>query len=130
MLNCNCLSCPDNAELLNTGFCRCKTGFYLASNGKDCLKCDPKCESCSGPSDNECLSCNLNASLTNNRCDCNNGFYLSSNNVCLACSSNCQKCTANGGCNLCSTGFSLGGNPPKCTLASGYFLFVPKISAS
>ena len=53
-----CRTCWDpNAEKLKTGFCACKSSFYLNSTSKTCISCDNTCKTCSGPSEFDCLSC-------------------------------------------------------------------------
>ena len=52
----NCLTCKDaNAEVKGDGSCGCKVGFYLS--GTTCLPCHSSCETCSGRTSNDCLSC-------------------------------------------------------------------------
>jgi len=41
-----------------------------------CRKCSESCETCSGPANNECLSCKAQAQLQENKCQSGNQLVL------------------------------------------------------
>lgn len=56
----NCLSCPDS-KVLNNFTCidKCPAGTYAADKdgGRQCIQCHPVCDTCYGPSMDNCLVC-------------------------------------------------------------------------
>ena len=66
--NLECKKCQPNFLLLN-GKCLhdCPKGYYKGEIGYDhhktCLKCYYSCKTCTGPNDNQCLSCYEDATL-------------------------------------------------------------------
>lgn len=61
----NCLTCYEDAEKDEYGYCNCKEGFYYEQDRDDCTlqpctvcrMCHPTCKTCYGPDDNFCESC-------------------------------------------------------------------------
>jgi hypothetical protein len=51
-------------------------GYYDDGLSLICLKCDRTCQKCSGGSNNNCLSCKNNSSLSGTQCFCNIGEKL------------------------------------------------------
>lgn len=51
--------------------------MYLDISDNSCKQCDISCLLCTGPSFNECSSCDTGYTLINNTCsiDCSIGFY-------------------------------------------------------
>jgi len=108
------------------GKCRCALGFY--SSFGDCLPCDPTCETCNGPNDEDCLTCKV-IDLEPNEdgyCECPTGqtFYqnyticaiecdenefLDDNDTCRTCAYECSSCWGPGNdqCYECDDGFEL-----------------------
>ncbi|KAL4464778.1 hypothetical protein ABPG74_011339 [Tetrahymena malaccensis] len=110
----------------NTCIAGCPQGFYPDSLSQKCQICHPFCSTCTGPSQQECQSCNFpyifNAAAytcTDRKCDlscatcfglaannclkCFKGFYLDGNNTCQQCSPQCQECYgSNDQCIKCS----------------------------
>ena len=97
----NCLSCPTGKYLLasNNSCVSCDVdGYYLDSATQTCNICDPDCETCSGSSATNCLSCYTGKYLltANNSCvSCNvNGYYQDiSTQTCKTCDTTCQTCS-------------------------------------
>ena len=51
--------------------------------GLKCVGCHPDCETCSGPGDNECLTCGGRKTLDDlNFCVCNDNFISNENGTC------------------------------------------------
>eukprot|EP01017_Pseudomicrothorax_dubius_P025332 TRINITY_DN2723_c0_g2_i1.p1 TRINITY_DN2723_c0_g2~~TRINITY_DN2723_c0_g2_i1.p1 ORF type:complete len:450 (+),score=98.59 TRINITY_DN2723_c0_g2_i1:41-1390(+) len=80
--NDQCTTCTTNAQLAG-GACICKDGFYKKSEKPlvcaKLEKCHDTCKTCSGPSENECLTCPENAELIEDKkgkhCECKKGYY-------------------------------------------------------
>ena len=107
-----CITCVANLFLLNSiclNFCppyyysniqacfqdNCESGFYLEVSGT-CAACNSSCQTCNGPSNQNCLLCIdktllLNAGVCVS--NCLSGFYNNSQINCLPCNSNCQNCS-------------------------------------
>lgn len=46
----------------------CPDGFYGDEDSNDCEECHSDCVTCSGPEDNDCLSCEERKTLENGEC--------------------------------------------------------------
>lgn len=109
-----CLTCPENAGL-RLGKCICRYGYAQSSDLLSCVKCASTCGSCDGPNASSCTSCKGNASLIpgtlSSSCNCDTGFYLSSDSWCLSCHSSCKACNGPSAsqCTLCPPGLTLSG---------------------
>lgn len=96
----------------------CPDGYYGQKSNNTCLKCDSRCELCTGPSNSTCSVCKTDSnsvmhylvygsSICSDTCPPGQ-FADSSSFKCLLCDSNCdtcvdtsKKCTS---CNLTSSG--------------------------
>ena len=118
-----CVQCPSNCtQCAQSNVCTvCAEGFFwdksackpipncsLSSffNGTACVPCNPKCARCWGTSNTQCFSCQKDYFLRNSSCtelmaDCTPGFFLSSNNTCELCNSNCSACLNSTFCLSC-----------------------------
>lgn len=114
----DCTACVDpNAE--TSGFpgpCDCMAGFYDRDDTEviDCVQCNEHCITCSGDSEQSCLSCADNAFLTpldpvnsdSGHCTCNDGFFplFNPNFFCEVCDLSCRTCddTSPQNCLSCS----------------------------
>ena len=108
-----CFSCAQGNYLYsgnNTCLRSCPDGYYADSTTLTCKACfsissitgryNRSCKTCSGPSQNECLSC-FSPSLYNPKfhtcqssCSCQGSFYYDSiQQACGSCSASCDFCT-------------------------------------
>jgi hypothetical protein len=84
---------------LTTRYCACPAQKF--SNASGCFACHSECESCSGPNNNNCLSCPSGLKLTvQNTCGCPINSSLSSGGTCI-----CKSGSYNNGtdCQLCDS---------------------------
>ena len=101
-----CTSCFD-LFYLSSNQCLCIDGYYLNQSLRD--KCNVTCKTCSGPDDNNCLSCFSRAKLKSNfSCVCDLNYFMKSG-ICLSCYSACSTCFDNiqGSCTSCKEGLIL-----------------------
>lgn len=84
--------------------------------GDNCLKCDPVCLTCNGPTETSCLTCPENTFLAkNNTCvaKCPEG-QVGVNGKCISCEDiNCKECGENRKCKTCKDPFVLSNNTCK-----------------
>ncbi|EAR84803.2 zinc finger lsd1 subclass family protein (macronuclear) [Tetrahymena thermophila SB210] len=95
----------------------CRNDQYFNKASNSCIQCNKDCQQCSGPNNNQCLSCNPPKILQGTQCQgsCDNGFYASSNNKCLPCDPNCQTCVnSSTECITCPPGKLLDTVSKKC----------------
>jgi proprotein convertase subtilisin/kexin type 5 len=107
------------------------------SSGNKCSDCHATCLKCTGPNDNQCLTCSQVTSykylyltlVPNKYCltTCYDvGHYADSSNICVICDIKCTKCTDSGSnnCNACISGYFLKSTScltaTKCTDNFGY----------
>ena len=95
----NCLTCPPGLYLdVGTTSCNanCPDYFYHDSSEWICHQCHSRCESCSGPEENKCLSCSSSLTLTSDgkcRMTCGDGYYMDSDmDMCTKCHPACKLC--------------------------------------
>lgn len=107
--------CPANTFYLN-GSCisECPIGYFLNTTFQKCAQCNPTCQTCSGISEYQCLSCNSSAFYNKDLTTCyeNCPFYYYANNntmECLRCSSHCVECLDNKACIICTNNSKLVG---------------------
>ncbi|EAS06080.3 furin-like repeat protein (macronuclear) [Tetrahymena thermophila SB210] len=124
----SCTSCITNSSLNASkgNFCYCNDGYYFTydwttSSGL-CLPCNNFCQTCSGPSITDCLTCKESYKLSNNICVnvCQtNQFWDFSQHKCVNCSECCSSCTgpSSNQCSSCQAGL-LTYNSPVCTFNS------------
>ena len=84
--NPGCLSC------LSSQCFQCSPAYYLDSN-YTCQPCSSSCQTCNGPNNTNCLSCQ-------------NGFFLA-NQSCFTCDLTCQTCNSSQ-CLTCNSGGVIG----------------------
>ena len=108
----NCKRCKENyypSPFLNTS---CftndekKENWYFNTTLLAFDLCDDSCKSCSGPNNNQCLTCKTNLFLYNNKCleKCPNGTFALKKEVngieyyftCAKCYENCNSCKEKG----------------------------------
>ena len=110
--NHNCKKCKDNyypSPVLNTSCFTIeekKENWYFNTTLLAFDFCDDSCKSCSGPNNNQCLSCEANLFLYNNQCleKCPNGTFALKKEVngidyyftCAKCYENCNSCKEKG----------------------------------
>lgn len=73
--------------------------------------CHLSCQTCRGPHMDECNSCYKSYYLHNAHClvSCPQGFYPVNNTMtCKSCPPKCTKCSSDGVCMMCQTGYLLG----------------------
>lgn len=78
------------------------TAEYLEDG--NCKPCHSTCETCNGPTEQACLSCNSPFILQNTKCvaACEKGFYLGANSpMCSTCHHSCSSCTSRRNCTEC-----------------------------
>ncbi len=68
-----CNNCADNATCVE-----CQHGYFFSSTTKKCAACGPVCQSCSGTSDADCLTCIKNAEFSNNATRVRTGMEIGS----------------------------------------------------
>ncbi|XP_072051183.1 proprotein convertase subtilisin/kexin type 6-like [Amphiura filiformis] len=98
----NCQSCVAGA-VLDGNECKlsCPSNYYLKDS--QCLSCHTTCESCHGPDETDCISCDIDLVHKGNRCvddeQCGDGFYISTDihggevsRECIACHPTCKTC--------------------------------------
>ncbi|XP_074151098.1 proprotein convertase subtilisin/kexin type 6 isoform X1 [Sminthopsis crassicaudata] len=105
----------------------CPLGYFGDSISKRCRRCSRGCETCTGRSQNQCLSCRrgfyyhqeLNTCVTL----CPAGFYADeSQKYCFKCHPNCKKCVDEPEkCTICKEGFSLAGGSCILDCAPGTY---------
>ncbi|EAR90502.2 zinc finger lsd1 subclass family protein (macronuclear) [Tetrahymena thermophila SB210] len=94
----NCLSCQ--APLFyqaSSSTCEssCNANQYKNDTNQSCSPCPSNCATCSGPNNNNCLSCSGNLFFYQNQCipNCPDGFFNdNTNNTCSPCDSTCFTC--------------------------------------
>uniref|UniRef100_UPI0037E879D7 extracellular matrix organizing protein FRAS1 n=1 Tax=Semicossyphus pulcher TaxID=241346 RepID=UPI0037E879D7 len=109
----NCGSCGPRRPLLSPDSTQCLTscppGSYRHQH-THCRYCHDSCSDCSGPGQQDCVTCSDPASLLKDgRCvpDCGSGFY-SQEGSCYACDSSCASCFPdNPKCMSCLLGTAL-----------------------
>ncbi len=129
----NCTACSTGLVPTGNGTCiqnttvNCSLGYYANSLGS-CSQCYPTCQTCSGGSVSNCLSC-FNGSILSSSgvCvqSCSTGSFFNSNtSVCQQCStlfSQCLSCTQTG-CTSCTTNYTLISGQCGLTCPSGTYL--------
>ena len=138
--NTNCLTCLNNNQYLDNGFCAdtCPDNKYQYELDKLCLICDVTCSTCSGPQPTDCIKC-LNPLwvLNNNLCisQCPDekypsSTYMSSNNssICQVCELYCKKCIGENQCELCLYGYYYDEINKNCNLPKNLSFYINEIT--
>ncbi|CAF3407738.1 unnamed protein product [Rotaria socialis] len=102
-----CLTCMDSLVLFNNQCIEeCPESHYLYN--QQCLPCHPVCNSCNGPSEDDCNTCaqGFKFNANENKCSsqCPNGNYFDKDEKnCKTCTKNCLECLSPGSyCRRCS----------------------------
>lgn len=88
-------------------------------NGR-CHPCHSTCETCTGPTENDCLSCAPNLLLQNNKCvnTCDKGYFMEAG-ACTLCLHTCNQCVSRMNCTECVKGLQLQSGECRATCADG-----------
>ncbi|EAR93475.2 hypothetical protein TTHERM_00424430 (macronuclear) [Tetrahymena thermophila SB210] len=94
----NCIKCTSQ-----TSCAVCQQSYYLTIE----MTCVAKCPLTFVVNANQtqCV-CDINRTLTNNKCVCNSGF-IEINNICKQCPQNCNTCSSQKICTVCQIGYYL-----------------------
>ncbi|KAL4489764.1 hypothetical protein ABPG72_022404 [Tetrahymena utriculariae] len=108
---------------------QCQPNQYGNSKTAMCEQCDNSCATCSGPSNNQCLSCenSLFYLQTSGACvsNCPSGYFQNNLlNQCQKCDSTCKECsgTSNTQCTSCSSQLIFYNNQCLTQCPSGLFI--------
>ncbi|KAG1714495.1 Extracellular matrix protein FRAS1 [Nymphon striatum] len=100
----SCTECFGNHKVLELGKCvdACSDQYYLDKSLK-CHDCSWHCDSCNGPSENNCTSCLTPMLLQSGSCvsNCEEGFVQVGKD-CKKCNPNCKTCNENLECTSCA----------------------------
>ncbi|XP_058061771.1 furin-like protease 2 [Anopheles bellator] len=121
-----CLTCHDHWTMNRKGKCiangnnNCDESEYF-ENGH-CHPCHSTCETCTGPTENDCLTCTSNLLLQGQRCVnvCDDGYYMEVG-VCAKCLHTCTQCVSRMNCTACMRGLQLQSGECRTTCADGYY---------
>ncbi|EAT45948.1 AAEL002793-PA [Aedes aegypti] len=121
-----CTACRDNwtmnkkAKCIANGSNNCDESEYY-ENGH-CHSCHSTCETCTGPTEHECLTCASPLLLQNQRCvnECDEGYYMEVG-VCAKCLHTCTQCVSRMNCTSCQKGLQLQSGECRTTCADGYY---------
>ncbi|EAS04000.3 EGF-like domain protein (macronuclear) [Tetrahymena thermophila SB210] len=97
------------------GKCNCPSGYYLDLNIGTCVRCHYSCQTCHGPSNINCDTCDPTANrdpvTVDFKCNCSNQHF-EINQYCAPCSSNCNGCLQlPNNCINCKSGYHLAYQP-------------------
>lgn len=139
-----CLNCSQNWTKAKKGRCvlrssnncdECKNlksnysnGFYILitlmlaeyyENGQ-CHSCHSTCETCTGPTESDCLTCSSDLLLQSNKCInvCDEGFFVEGG-MCAKCLHTCTQCVSRTNCTSCVKGLQLQSGECRGTCADG-----------
>jgi len=86
-----------------------------------CRSCHSTCETCMGPTENDCLTCSNNLLLQNNKCvsTCDKGYFMEAG-VCTICLHTCTQCVSRMNCTECVKGLQLQSGECRATCADGW----------
>lgn len=95
-----------------------KTAEYY-DNGH-CHACHSTCETCNGPTENDCLTCASPLLRKNNKCvsTCDDGYYMEAG-ICAKCLHTCTQCVSRMNCTACAKGLQLQSGECRTTCAQG-----------
>ncbi|XP_055634461.1 furin-like protease 2 isoform X2 [Toxorhynchites rutilus septentrionalis] len=121
-----CTSCHKSWTMNKKGRCtvngsnNCDESEYY-ENGH-CHSCHSTCETCTGPTEHECLTCASPLLLQNQRCvnECDDGYYMEVG-VCAKCLHTCTQCVSRMNCTSCQKGLQLQSGECRTTCADGYY---------
>nr|XP_018904804.1 PREDICTED: furin-like protease 2 [Bemisia tabaci] len=126
----NCGSCQDSPEFCTTCdhhlvlyknkcYAACPVFTYETDDYR-CSACHNSCETCSGPQENQCITCRSGYYALNGKCfkACPDGYYSNKKRrECMRCSPGCATCNS-AGCLTCQSDFELN-KKNKCVRAGG-----------
>ncbi|XP_014467641.1 PREDICTED: furin-like protease 2 isoform X2 [Dinoponera quadriceps] len=126
----SCTSCVEGWSLNKKGLCapenrsNCNSNQYYEDG--QCKPCHSSCETCSGPTDDECISCPNPTLLQGKRCvsQCDDGYYSvvqPSRPVCVPCLHTCKSCVSRLNCTACQDGLQLQSGECRSSCAQGYY---------
>ena len=111
------------------GGCVCIQGYGRKDKADKCVQCHFSCDTCSGPDENDCMSCREGNMLTGPapaQCKCNNKTYPNTTvNNCVKCHTSCFNCIGSLAtqCTECTESAVLKGDPPnKCVCEDGFYM--------
>lgn len=121
-----CLTCKEDwvknkkDKCVTKGSNNCDESEY-SENGR-CHSCHSTCETCRGPTENDCLTCSNNLLLQNNKCvsTCDKGFFMEAG-ICTRCLHTCTQCVSRMNCTECVKGLQLQSGECRATCADGYY---------
>ncbi|CAD8188635.1 unnamed protein product [Paramecium pentaurelia] len=123
----NCLEClSTNYRQLKNQQCICIDGYYPIQLNPKCERCHQFCKTCTGPTFNDCLTCNDIDNIENvgSTCRCPIGlFYQLTSKSCLQCHPSCQACFLEtfDSCLTCDASLNRILKGLKCTCEPGYY---------
>ncbi|XP_029845071.2 furin [Ixodes scapularis] len=92
----------------------CPAGQFGSRGSLACEACHPDCESCYGPSEDNCLACRAGRYLVDNACwrECPEGSYADPVlRQCVECDRSCSRCSDNSSfCSACKENYFLHGH--------------------
>ncbi|KAL4465851.1 hypothetical protein ABPG74_004088 [Tetrahymena malaccensis] len=113
-----CSSCLNQQNrILDSGKCKCKLGYYELNSSPTCLACLQACKECNDSIG--CLFCFENASLINNQCLCNPGYFMNDSFRCQRCNISCKTCYFTE--NYCTQCIDQNQTLPSCSCPNGMF---------
>ncbi|XP_047368153.1 furin-like protease 2 isoform X1 [Vespa velutina] len=126
----SCINCIEGWSLNKKGVCapesrnRCDTAEYY--NDGHCKPCHSTCESCAGPTEDFCISCQSPLLLQGRRCvsQCDDGYYSvaqPSRPICVPCLHTCKSCVSRLNCTACQDGLQLQSGECRSSCAQGYY---------
>ncbi|XP_052566318.1 furin-like protease 2 isoform X1 [Culex pipiens pallens] len=121
-----CTGCHSNwtlnkkARCIANGSNNCDESEYY-ENGH-CHTCHSTCETCTGPTEHECLKCASPLLLQHQRCvnECDEGYYMEVG-ACAKCLHTCTQCVSRMNCTACQKGLQLQSGECRTTCADGYY---------
>ncbi|XP_015590676.1 furin-like protease 2 isoform X3 [Cephus cinctus] len=126
----SCTSCIEGWSLNKKGLCapetraRCDSSEYFEDG--HCRPCHSTCETCAGPTEEFCISCQSPLLLQGRKCvaQCGDGFYSvvrSSRPICAPCLHTCKTCVSRLNCTTCQEGLQLQSGECRSSCAQGYY---------
>ncbi|CAD8101520.1 unnamed protein product [Paramecium sonneborni] len=122
-----CIEClSGNYREFKNGQCNCIDGYYPIVSNPQCQLCHKFCKICSGPTSNDCLTCNdiFNIEKIGSICRCPTGsYYQDAIKACSPCHSSCLTCFRRtiDGCLTCDHNLNRILKELKCTCVPGYY---------
>ena len=103
----------------------CPTNAYADDITQQCIQCDSSCDTCNGPSSQDCLACNTDLGFLEKKSDsagvcqmksCSQGQYLGNSTLtngkeCIPCRPECETCNSD--------------NPELCTKCNQKYIAEP-----